>query len=340
MTFKMIRYDAARKALAEAHRIDEVKSIRDKAVAVEAYAKQAKDRTLIEQATDIRGRAERRAGEILKVMAEQKERAGAGGDRKSKSQPAILVKLQDLSVTPTQSSRWQRLAALSERDFEKRLDIAKRKAVSAVDGTGKKTRIELRREDEARIRRLVKVTGKFRTLVIDPPWDYGWLSVGGSSKPGYATMTLEQLVELDVGQWAAEQCHLYLWTTNNFMGEAANLMKLWGFQHKTVLTWVKTDKSGKPRIGLGTYFRNTTEHVLFGMRGELRTRKSTTPTHFTAPIGKHSEKPEAFYDIVRRESYLPAGECFQRQERKQFVNLFQDRDDMPQPTTPLLEAAE
>jgi N6-adenosine-specific RNA methylase IME4 len=100
------------------------------------------------------------------------------------------------------------------------------------------------------------------------------------------------------------------------MTRAVDLMAHWGFQHKTVLTWVK------PRWGLGSYFRNSTEHVLFGVRGELRTRSDSIATHFEAPLGEHSEKPEKFYEIVREASYPPYGEAFQRQDRPDFTNCF------------------
>jgi N6-adenosine-specific RNA methylase IME4 len=175
-------------------------------------------------------------------------------------------------------------------------------------------------EDEERVLSLEPIKGKHKTLIFDPPWDYEWLSLAGRAAPGYATMSHAELLALDVSGWAEDNCHLYLWTTNNFLTRAVDLMAAWGFQHKTVLTWVK------PRIGLGSYFRNTTEQVLFGVRGDLTTRVDNIPTHFEAPTTGHSEKPDVFYDLVRRASYPSYGEGFQRQERDGFSNLFGEQE--------------
>lgn len=188
-------------------------------------------------------------------------------------------------------------------------------------------------EDEQRVRTLRPVEGCFRTLVLDPAWEYTWLSRGARAKPGYAMQTLEQLRDLDVAAWADRKVgtHLYLWTTNNFMAEACKLVAHWGFQHRSVLTWVKPAP-----FGLGAYFRNSTEHALFATLGDTATRPlaAKVPTHFTAPRGQHSEKPERFYQIVRACSYPPYGEGNQRKPRRGFASLYCPA------TSKLAEAAE
>lgn len=177
---------------------------------------------------------------------------------------------------------------------------------------------ETRQQDTDRILSLSQVTGKFPTLVIDPPWDYEGLSLAGRAAPLYAVMSHDELMALDVGQWALDDCAMYLWVTNNFMTRGVELMAKWGFQHKTVLTWVK------PRIGLGSYFRNSTEHVLFGVRGDAKTRRDDIPTHFEAPTTDHSAKPDS-YEIVRAASFPNYGELFQREARPDFKNLYQPK---------------
>jgi hypothetical protein len=143
----LIRYDAARKALAAAHRVDEVKAIRDKAEAVRVYAKQAGDFELQNQAAEIRLRAERRAGQLLIEMEKNPGRRGEGRPRKdgtkftrSSRSTAYPPKLEDIGVSRDQSSKWQRLALLvDEATFERAL-------VQAREKTGELTNAALLRE--------------------------------------------------------------------------------------------------------------------------------------------------------------------------------------------------
>jgi ParB/RepB/Spo0J family partition protein len=173
-----------------------------------------------------------------------------------------------------------------------------------------------RARDEARVLGLKPHEGKFRTLVVDPPWQYDFDFLGRGA-PQYALLEREQILALPVASWAEDDCHLYLCATNANLPLAFECMTTaWGFAYKSILTWVK------PRFGLGSYFRNSTEHVLFGVRGALMTRSTSTATHFEAPVGEHSEKPERFYEIVRAASYPPYGEAFQRKARPDFVSLF------------------
>jgi len=122
---QLVRYEQARNALAECQRVDEVKDIRDKAEAMAAYARQAKDTELVQWATEIKVRAERKAGELLAHAAATGERAPQGRVSPQEPKPTTLV---DLGITSNQSSRWQSLAGMSEEHFETAVATAKETA--------------------------------------------------------------------------------------------------------------------------------------------------------------------------------------------------------------------
>ncbi len=154
---------------------------------------------------------------------------------------------------------------------------------------------------------------KYRTIVVDPPWAYrdrlGDGPRGASSH--YSCASVGEICAIPVGEWAESNAHLYLWATNAFMIEAHQLAQAWSFRQRTILTWVKS------YIGMGYYFRNSTEHVLFCVRGTLDTLRKDQPTHFEGENEgrRHSQKPAAFYDMVESMSPGPYLDVFARKQR-------------------------
>jgi N6-adenosine-specific RNA methylase IME4 len=127
-------------------------------------------------------------------------------------------------------------------------------------------------------------------------------------------MSLESIKALSIP--ADDNAHLYLWTTNAFMREAFEVTEAWGFSQKTILTWCKTKSNGQPSMAMGYYFRGATEHCLFSVKGKLRLKVRNLPTAFLWPrIKRHSQKPEAFYDMVEVASPGPRLELFARRFR-------------------------
>jgi hypothetical protein len=127
----LIKYDSMCRAIAEAYEVDEVKDIRDKSLALEAYFKQAKNTDAERKACEIRLRAERKAGELLKRMEANGERQGRGGDRRSESKSPAGT-LNDLGISKKQSAKWQQLADIPEADFEAALADPKKPSTSSI----------------------------------------------------------------------------------------------------------------------------------------------------------------------------------------------------------------
>jgi N6-adenosine-specific RNA methylase IME4 len=147
-------------------------------------------------------------------------------------------------------------------------------------------------------------SGPFQVIVADPPWRYD----SGSSLP-YPTMDIEEIKAMPVAKIADENAILWLWTTNAHLRVAFDVVEAWGFEYKTLLTWVKD------RMGTGEWLRGQTEHCMLAVRGKPVFLHGNHATVLNAPRREHSRKPEEFYALV--EATSPGGklELFCRQQR-------------------------
>jgi len=168
-----------------------------------------------------------------------------------------------------------------------------------------------------------KVTGRFATILADPPWQFqnrtGKMAPEHKRLLRYPTMELEEILELPVANLAAAQSHLYLWVPNALLAEGLAAMGRWGFTYKTNLVWFKIRQDGGPDgRGVGFYFRNVTELVLFGVRGSLRTLKPgrTQVNLFQTRKREHSRKPDELYGLIEACSPGPYLELFARFPRE------------------------
>jgi len=164
--------------------------------------------------------------------------------------------------------------------------------------------------------------GRHGTILADPPWQFsnrtGKMAPEHKRLSRYSTMTLDGILELPVAQLALPQSHLYLWVPNALILEGLEVMKHWGYTYKTNLVWYKVRQDGGPDgRGVGFYFRNVTELVLFGTRGSLRTlapgRRQVNI--MSSRKREHSRKPDELYDIIEQCSPGPFLELFARGQR-------------------------
>lgn len=161
--------------------------------------------------------------------------------------------------------------------------------------------------------------GCFGTILADPPWRFsnrtGKMAPEHRRLSRYATMTNQQILELPVSPLALPKSHLYLWVPNALILEGLEVMKRWGFTYKTNLVWHKIRKDGgSDGRGVGFYFRNVTELVLFGVRGSLRTQAAGRRQVNLLATRKreHSRKPDELYQIIEACSPGPYLELFAR----------------------------
>jgi N6-adenosine-specific RNA methylase IME4 len=153
--------------------------------------------------------------------------------------------------------------------------------------------------------------GTYRTISSDPPWSYGKTGDWGDGLAAdvFPTMETEEIAALPIGELAAADSHLYLWAPVSKLPDAVGVCQAWGFRYVSLLTWVK------PGLGLGRYWRVSTEHVVFGIRGSLQTTPNLR-NWFEAPRRRHSAKPDEFFDLVEQASPGPYLELFARRRRR------------------------
>jgi N6-adenosine-specific RNA methylase IME4 len=330
MTTALVNYNAARKALAAASRIDEVKNIRDKAEAMQVYAKQAKDGELIGYATEIRKRAERRLGELMaeakKAGKLPKNAPGPGRGKKglkagSPKDPALSKQGIDKHL----ADRARKAAALSDGTFEADVTKAVKVAVAAAEGDRavvKAARAERQAEKRARRQKREAELGaaigampdkKYGVIYADPPWEFEPYSdeTGMDRAAGnyYPTLGGELICRMDIP--AADDCILFLWATAPMLPDALTVMAAWGFSYKSNIVWAKN------KAGTGYWSRNKHEHLLIGTRGKVPAPApgEQSSSVIEATVGRHSEKPAVFRKMIQEMfPSLPKLEMFARGE--------------------------
>ena len=158
---------------------------------------------------------------------------------------------------------------------------------------------------------------KYKTILADPPWEQGFIgkcnrkrSPNHKDRLDYPTMTLDEIKSLPVGDFADDGCHLWLWVTNSFLPFGFSVLQDWGFKYHNIISWIKPS-------GVGMWFVNRTQHILFGYRSPLKMSERFKPNIIfgNIPQNRHSRKPEESFEFIERVSYGPRLELFARVKR-------------------------
>jgi len=299
----------AKQYLAKAKTFDEFKQVRDISQAAMTYMKTRREYGLDcrNDASEIVLRAERRMGEMLAKQLKH------GGDRKSKSR-CQHVTLKDMEISKKQSERWQAEASLPEEKFEKFLEETRD---SDQEITQAKV-IQLAKQSNGHksITPIAPPKGKYRCIVIDPPWPVKKIERLERPMQGlnldYPIMSLEEIEILPIKKLSFNDgCHLYLWVTHKYLPTGLGLVESWGFKYQCLMTWVKP-------TGMTPYsWMYNTEHVIYATKGNLKLEKFGVKLSFEASVkkGSHSEKPDVFYERIKQCSPEPRIDLFARKKR-------------------------
>lgn len=308
-------YDRVRKALAEAMEVREVLQILDEIAHLKLHARQIQDRAMLADAIEYQMLAERRVGVLVglaKAAGHLREGRPVKARPDTEMPPATL---KEIGVDKKLSVRAQRAAALDEVAFESvvagtRDNVMAGKAIlvdpirSGVNG-GDKKEMRAARERELAARQEALPGKRYGVIYADPEWRFEVYSretgMDRAADNHYPTSETDAICARPVGDIAADDCVLFLWATVPMLPDALRVMGAWGFAYKSHCIWKKD------RMGTGYWFRNWHELLLVGTKGdELPAPAMGTqfPSVIDAPVGEHSEKPDAFYELI--EAYFPS----------------------------------
>ena len=310
MKRELVHLDAIRQAIQKAATVDQAKGIRDKAEALRIYAKQSGQSLEVQnRCAEIKLRAERRAGAILSDMEKNKGARGKGVRFHDESTPTLA----DLGISQAQSHRWQKIAGIPLREFEVFIAGTKERAKELTSVSVLRLANDLKRPtrperteadaDDRQTQFHSPIGGLFSTLVIDPPWD----ELGRRA---------EALWDLPISAICSKNAHVYLCVTNKHLEQGFELLRLWGLRYASCLTWCKSSSEEGP------YYRSSTEHILFSVRGNLELTRNDAGTWFQWPWGSiHSEKPDRLYELVMSCSPGPYAVLFSGKHRPGWTSL-------------------
>jgi N6-adenosine-specific RNA methylase IME4/ParB-like chromosome segregation protein Spo0J len=211
--------------------------------------------------------------------------------------------------------RAEEILIAGEQQPEKYGDLVKEMDSKGTTVTAVYRRLKIRQEAERlKTEPPPFPNGKYSVIVVDPPWPYKLPNL-----LSYPAMSFEEIQRLPVMSLADENCVVFLWSTNFHLHKAFHVLEAWGFEYKTIISWVKTAKNGGNFQGVGYWVRNNTEQILVGARGRPLINLVDQTTAFLCPpvSSEHSRKPAAFFKMI--ESLCPQKnrlEMFARSKRE------------------------
>jgi N6-adenosine-specific RNA methylase IME4 len=339
---QLLRYDAARRAIAEAKAVDEVKDIRDKADAVRIYARQAKDRAMEIDCAEIRFRAERRIGEIKAELKASGHLHEGGRPKKTDDNTSEVskIKLHDLGVDESMSRRVDELLRIEPNSFDRLLARWRAYQENSTD----RVSLDLLKEEREKRRKaahaeqtfgggriddlhaLIAASRKFSAILADPPWHFVARSEKGegrSASQHYTTDRTEadKIKALPLRELAAPDCTLFMWMVDWCPQLALDVIEAWGFAHKTTaFTWAKQNASGDGwHMGQGYWTRANPEDCWLATRGHPKRINADVRQLIVAPVMEHSRKPDETHARIERLVGGPYLELYARRERDNWV---------------------